>query len=309
MKKVKAIQIAHSEKLPVDLTDFFGQDTIQKAGELYEQLQRPLIGGLQMGINLRNLNNWVSVLKENPTGTKFKKYTFIEFVWLKTVEQLRNAGLNLTAIADLRANLLEPIKIKGLITKIQKAKNYIDELNLSKNEKEELLQFIASPEYKTAEPVHFNLLHIIIIESIVKKLPLSLAVFLDGTFIILDKSKEPLYTELDKNKLLFDTHIVVSVSAILQRFLRSDLSGFVVPQIGLLSPAENKLFEIVHSGEYESIIIHFKNKKIKTLELKKSENIKERIIDILNKDAFGEILVKKHKGMITKIENTLKVTL
>jgi len=45
------------------------------------------------------------------------------------------------------------------------------------------------------------------------------------------------------------------------------------------------------------------------MQLKKNENIKERIVDILEKSEFGEIIVKKHRGVVTKIESIKKVTL
>ena len=134
-------------------------------------------------------------------------------------------------------------------------------------------------------------------------------IFINNSFIIINKNKEDFYTEDDKNKLLFETYVTVSVTSIFSKFLRSDLSDYVVPKLSLLSYAENKLFEIVHSGDYETITIHFKDKKIKALELKKSENIKDKIIDLLNKDEFGEFIIKKHKGQISKIENTQRIIL
>ncbi len=308
MKRQKDIQINSAGQLPLNLNDYFGKETLQQAGELYEQLQRPLIKGVQLEVPLRNLNNWANVLGENPKGVWGKKYSFIEFVWIKIVEQLRNTGVNLSVIAQFKTKLLEPIKVKGILSKVEQAKHFIDDLKLGKAEKEQLLQYIASPEYKSMGEVHFTLLHIMIVESIIKKLPLALAVFLDGTFIILDKSKEHFYTDEEKNKLLYDTHVTVSVSTILKKFFLSGLSGFVVPEINLLSYPENKLFEVIHSGDYDSILINFKDKKIKTLELKKSEDIKHKIYDILDKREFGEILIKKHKGVVTKIENTFKIT-
>lgn len=310
MKKSNDIKIEAPESLPFDLNEFFGQATIQKAAELYDKLEYPLIIGNTMGIPSRNLSHWVKVLNETTDLTQRKKYTFVNFVWIKIVEQLRSVHVGFELIKQFKQSFLEPITVKGLISKVEQAKNYIEDLKLPKEQKAELLKFVTAPDNKPKnEESNFTMLHMIIIDSIVNKLPISVAVFSDGSYMVLDKSKEHLYNEDEKNQLLYNTYITVSISEILKAFLRSELSGFVVPAIGLLSYAENKLFEVVHSGDYEKIIIHFKDKKIKSLELKKSEDIKERIIDILNKDQFGEIIVKKHKGVITKIENTIKVTL
>ncbi len=306
MKKEKTIQLATLENTAINLNDFFGQSTLDKAGELYEQLERPILNGKQTGIESRNLTHWVNVLNDNPTKVWGKKFTFVDFIWIKIVEQLRGVNVGFELIKNFKSYLFEPIKVKGLLTSMQQAKNYIVE-NLPKDQQQKLLELLSTPETKTE--VNFTMLHIIIIDSILNKLPLSVAIFSDGSYQIVDKSKEHLYSKDEQNKLLFDTYITVSISSILKTFLRSELSGFVVPKLGLLSYAENKLFEVVHSGDYESILINFKDKKIKTLELKKSEDIKQRIIDILDKGAYGEIVVKKHKGVVTKIENTIRITL
>lgn len=310
MKKARNIKVESPESLPVTLNEFFGQETIEKVSELYEKLQSPFIAGVELGVELRSLNHWANYFNLNPENIPRKKYSFIDFVFLKMVGELRSVHVGLNLIASLKDNLFAPIQIKGLLSKLQQATTYIEGLKLTKEQKEQLLHLISTPEYKNiSEKVSFTLLHFIIVESIVKKLPLSIAVFTDASFIVLDKSKEKFYTETDKTKLLFEAHVVVSISALLKKFLLSDLSNFVVPEIGLLSDKENQLFAFIKSGDYESITIHFKDKKMKALELKKNENIKERLIDILDKGAYGEITVKKHKGEIVKIENRTKIIL
>lgn len=306
----KSENIKTTKEQPFNVNEFFGQDSIEKASELFKQLQTTFLNGKDLDIDLRLLGHWVKILYSEKESSGRTKYSFTDYVFLKIVEQLRNTGLSFPILTVFKSNILEEIKLKGLVTKIQQAKSYIEDLKISKEQKDELRKLLASPDANNLnDETAFTMLHIIIMECLLKKQPLSLAVFLDGTYIILDRSKEHLYSEDDKNRLLFDTYSVISVSTILKKFLYSDLSGFVIPQIGLLSYSENKLFEVVHSGEYDSILIHFKDKKIKSMELKKSEDIKQRIIDILEKDTFGEIVVKKHKGVVTKIENTIKMTL
>jgi hypothetical protein len=308
MNQPSKIKVVSPENPPIKLDEFFGEQSIERAAELFDKLEQPIISGLQMGIPIRNLYNWVKVLTDKP-NVKRKMYSFIEFVWFKIVEQLREAGLSLERIADFQNGILKPIQVKGLVTLIDQAESYIDELKISEEEKNNLRKFLASSRKDTKGLTEFNLLHIAIMECILKKLPLSFAVFIDGSFIILDKSKEHSYTEQDKNKLLFETHIVVSVAKIIQNFLLSDLADWVVPEINLLSPQENKLFSLLHSGKYESIIIKFKDKKMKSLELKRSENPKEKIVNLIRDGEFSEILVKKNKGEIEKIENTIKIVL
>ena len=309
MKKTKDIQPNLEAQFNYDLTSFFGTEILEKAGELYDQIETPIIKGVQLGIPLRNLNHLVYMLGENPENLSRKKYSFVEFIWIKIVEQLRATGVNFSTIASFKSKFLEPIKLIGILSKTEQVLNFIEDLKLPKSEKEQLIKFMASPEYKNTGEVNFTLLHIMVIESLIKKTPLSIALFSDATFLIIDKSKEHFYTEDEKEKLLFETHVVVSISAILKKFFLSRLATFVVPEIKLLSYGENKLFEVIRTGEYDSIIIHFKDKKANSLELIKSEDTHQKIYDILNKGQYGEILIKKHKGIVTKIENNIKVNL
>lgn len=297
-----------SQNQDINFVEFFCNDSIEKAAELYKELQRPIMSGADLGITLPVLGHWVKQLDEKTIPRR--KYSLTDYVWYKLVEQLRNAGLSFTAIRNLKEQLLSEVELKGIITKLQQAKEYIDSLKLSNEQKKHLEKLIGSSDSKiTTDQTSFSIIHIMIMESVLTKLPLNVAVFLDGTFTVLDKSKEHLYSTEEKERLLYETYISVSISAILKKFLYTDVSGFVIPQIGLFSYAENKLFEVVHSGDYEQIIISFKDKKTKSLELKKSEDVKKHIVDILQSENFGSIIVKKHNGIITKIENTIKVTL
>lgn len=307
-KKVNTKQVQITLN-PNDTNSYFSRRTFERTAELYENLHLPIINGIDTGMNLRNLNNWVSVLDEN-RSSKRKRYNFTEFVWYKIVEQLREVGLSLQIIAELKENLFNPIQLNDVVDKLQQAKAYIKDLQVSKEQKQELLKLVASPETKHLSEKTFNMLQFLIVECLINKVPLSLAVFLDGTFIIVGKTKEHLYNEEQKNKLESETHTIVSISNILTTFLKSEIAGVVVSELGLLSFGENRLFELFSSGDFISIEVQFKDKKIKNLELsKKNSDLQKRIVDILNKDAFIDIVIRKNKNQIERIENTFKIAL
>lgn len=303
---VEHIRAGHP--MPLCINSYFGKETIEKAAELYERLQEPLITPIQTGINMRNLHNWVTTLGMNRGKEKHERtiYTFTEFVWLKIIEQLREAGLSLSIITELRKGLFLPIEV-DFLSKQERTRNFIKALDISKEEMQELLALIS----ETLETEHstFFLLDVMIVQCIIRREPLGLAVFLDGSFIPVEKDYQLKYDVYDLNKLFGQTYIYVSISGIIKNFLRSDISEWVVPKINLLNPAESKLFELIRKGDYESITIEFKDKKLKSLELKKSEDIKDRIVDIIDAFEFGDITVKKHKGVVTKIESTKKIKL
>ncbi len=310
MKATKIAKQTSGEQHQIDLKSFFGQATIDKASALFVQMQQPVITGNRMNVSPRNLVHWVKAFDVSEDQMNGLKYTFVEYVWYNLIDQLRNIGTPFEILHELRNNLFQKIELAGLVNTIKEATELLKGISIDKAQKEKLLQLVASANSnKIASNTSVDMLQLVIVDCIINKSPLGITVFNDGSYMVRDKNKEHLYTESDQNKLLYQTHVTVSIFAIINRFLNSELSGMLVPKLGLLSTAENKLFEVVHSGEYQTITIHFKDKKINSLELKKSEDLKGRLADIVNKGEFGEIIVKKHKGQIVRIENTTRIAL
>lgn len=307
MNKRKEIPTLKAIRPDISLNEFFGKETLEKTVELLEYINLPLFKRNQTEISHRFLNWWTSENVLDKNIQEAGRFTFTEYIWIKVVEQLRAFNLPLPFIATLKTKLFEPIKLKGFISKADQVKNYIHELGISETEKKKLIDFVVN-ENKSVADTGVSLFQLIILESILKRKSISVAVFQNCEFLILDKTKESLYTENDLNLLETGTYIKVSVSKLLSEFLRSDLAFSVMAKIQLLTYPENKLYECIHTGDYESIHIHFKDKKIKSLDLKKAVDTKQKIINILSEGEFAEITVRKNKGIITKLEQALKIT-
>ncbi len=295
--------------IPFELDRFFTNTTIEKAVELFDQMEISFIGGIRMGIELRTLNHWIKVLNENPENLWGKKFTFVEFIWIKIVEQLRELNVGFELIKKFKPELFLPLEIKGILTSTQNAKKYIEDLGLKDDQKQVLIQFVNASKGKTSSKKNLTILHLSIVDYIINKQPLSIAIFKNGTYQFLYESNNRLHTSIEKDRLINENYLTISISTILKDFFYSDLADLVVPKINLLSYAENKFFEVMYSGDYISISIKFKDKKIKPLEFKKSQIIKGRILDILDKKEFVSIVINQAEGGITKIENTIKVRL
>lgn len=307
MNKRKEIPTLKTNVSHLSLNDYFGKETIEKTVELYEYINLPIFKRNHTEISHRFLNWWT---KENVLDKNVQeagRFTFTEFIWIKAVEQLRLFNLPLPFIATLKAKLFEPIKLKGFVSKTEQAKQFISDLAVSEAEKKKLIDILLK-EHKEDINTGINLFQLIVLESILKRKSLSLAIFPNCEFLIIDKTKEHIYTQSDLELLDKTTYIKLSISNLLSEFLKTDLAFATLSKIQLLTYPENKLFEVIHTGEYDNISIQFKDKKIKGLELKKAEDTKQKITDILSKGEFAEITVRKNKGIITKLEQALKIT-
>lgn len=307
MNKRKEIPTLKTNVSHLSLNDYFGKETIEKTVELYEYINLPIFKRNHTGITHRFLNWWT---KENVIDKNIQeagRFTFTEFIWIKAVEQLRLFNLPLPFIATVKAKLFEPIKLKGFVSKTEQAKQFISDLGISETEKKKLIDLVLK-EHKEDTDTGINLFQLIILESILKRKPLSLAIFPNCEFLIIDNTKEHLYSMSDLELLNNANYIKLSISNLLSEFLKSDLAFSYMSKIHLLTYPENKLFEVIHTGEYDTISIQFKDKKIKSLELKKAVDTKQKITDLLSKGEFAEITVRKNKGIITKLEQALKIT-
>lgn len=307
MNKRKIIPTRKSNEPEFSLTGFFGKDVFESGAELFDYLNKPVFKYKETGVSHRNLNWWVTEkVLEKPKG-EINRFTFTEFVWIKIVEQMRLFSVPLPYLAGLKEKLFATVQLRGLPTHKEQTKDYIEKLNLKPEEKQKLLTLLRSETSLLKHDTGINKLQLLIVDSILNRKPLGFAFFSDGYYIVTDKSKENLYNPSDLALLNTGLYINVSVSKILSEFLRTDLAFEVVPKINLLTYPENKLYEVIKTGEYESIVIHFKDRKIKALELRKNANVQKKIVDILSEGNFAEIIVKKHKGVVTKIEQNIKI--
>lgn len=74
-----------------------------------------------------------------------------------------------------------------------------------------------------------------------------------------------------------------------------------------LSESELKILEFLRSGEFESIKIRFVNKRINHIELEKFEDVKKRIVNILNQNRFQNIDIRQQDGRVCRITTKIKI--
>ena len=307
MNKRKTIAVPKRADEKFSLHEFFGKDVFEKSAELFEYVNRPMFKRKDAGVTYRNLFWWADEGILDIGAKEYGKFTFVELVWVKIVEQLRTFNVPLPLIAIYKKNLFETIKITGLPDKKEKLKSYLDNLDIAAEDKSRLLETVETKANKKSTDTGVTVLQLLIISCILKRKFLAIAFFADGFSLIVDREAERLYTQANRERLENGHYVRVSVSKILAEYLKSELAFKTVPELRLLTLAENKLYEAIKTGEYDSIVIHFKDKKIKSLELKKSAGVQRKIIDLLNEGNFAEIIVKKHNGVVTKIEQNIKL--
>ncbi|MEM7036106.1 MAG: hypothetical protein AAF570_03930, partial [Bacteroidota bacterium] len=156
-----------------------------------------------------------------------------------------------------------------------------------------------------------TVLQLLITEAVSKRVPVSVAVFLDGTVIpIMPEDRQLIKTPEEMiEKLTFEPHARISITSLLKEFLASDLAASRIGKLHVLDDNETTILQMIHSGEYKKVTINFRNRKMDTLELVKDQDTTRKVVDVMADAAYQDITIVTHKGMIAKIENTTKVQL
>lgn len=293
-----------------NLDRFFGQNTIHQFVHLQQYIsEEPLFALKDTGIAYRNINHWDSqglLRTQRQEEGKWRRFSFVDYVWLRIVNNLRNLGIPIFLITRLKEEVFTDLSI-GAVVDFYKANPEIIE-KLPEEQRTELMLYLNGKGSKSEEEaVGITLFELLICETIINKVPVSLLLFEDGSFMPWYEGATEIYTREDLDKKMFDTHVTVSLSKLIKEFLVDEKSVFVLPKLPIFETNEVKLLEMISSGEYQTITINYKNKKIKSVELVKAQDVKKKIVDIITENAYQDILIRTHKGMITTIKNTIKM--
>jgi hypothetical protein len=293
------------------LDEFIGIRSLLRVTELHEKLTKPIFLLKDVGIQYRTVLHWdqQGLLEHSREESEWRRYDYIQYVWIKIINDLRTFGVPIPIIEKAKAEILSKINLKWLFELFSLNRDQLDKLP-NDDSKTDLLAFLESKEYESiGDNLSVSFLELMIVETLTTKVPVSLNIFSNGFILPLFESKLDVFEPSDIRKLTYETHVKISISNILNNFLSDTKDSFLIPQLQILADNEKRLLEIIHSGEYETVTINFKNKKMKSVELIKEQNVKRKIVDILQDSQYQDIVIKSHKGVVTRIQNTVKLVL
>lgn len=296
--------------MPIYLDKYFGTLNLLKSIELSRHInQDGLFDVKDTGVTYKTINHWDKqdlLVSRRTEESKWRKFSFVEFVWLKMLEQFRSIGISIPILQKVKADVFLPVETEDIYRVFQKNKALLNELP-DGGQKDQLKDRLTSGFSKG--PTSVPMLQFLICETIFDRTPVSLIVFVDGDWFPWYENRPGIYSNEDRQRIAYHTHVRVSITEIIKDFLVGEKSTYILPELHLLTSTETKLLEIIHSGEYESITIHFKDSSIKSLDMVKAQPVKRRLVDILSESDYQEIVIKSHQGMVTTIKNTIKMKL
>jgi DNA-binding transcriptional MerR regulator len=296
----------------MDFTPYIGERRYDKILELCERLMQKVFIGTDTGVPYRSINHWEKIGlidDEREDANSWRRFSFVEFIWIRMIDEMRKVGLPMDTIKAVKASLFYPASIVDLdihlrsIYQSNGAANADHEAGRKAMENDMRGRFNGGFE---EQQVDGNWLQQLILSSIVKRCPVILVVFTNGTPYAIHEEPENFIFPEHLDRLSFETHVRIPITGIIKEFL---IGGRAIERMGdlqILQPNELTVLRIIQSGVYDSVTVNFKDQKMKSLELRKSQDVTRKIVDVLASGKYQDISITQHKGQIMKIENTIK---
>lgn len=266
-----------------------------------------------MDVTYTNITYWdkQGILSFNRSASgKWRNFNFIDFMWIKTVDELRELGVSTKLIKAVKKSLFEPFDLRPYVESMKANPEVFENQikSFSEQEKKKAREYFARLE---KNPINKKISRFFaaINQAIQLTEPIKLEIFKDGSVII--HPYHTLNSEEEILKVVNELHISLSITSILKNFLAgySEQSIQILTDLKILQPHEINLLELINSGEYDSIKVIFKDTIMKELELNKTQDAKSKLMDIMKEGAYQNIIIKSHKGVVSHIENTIKIKL
>ena len=275
-------------------------------------------------VSSRILHHWNEqnlLIGSTSKKKEWRKFSFVELIWINVINELRSLGIPIPLIRKLKVSLCTPVSLAEM------AASTVELLEQTQNDPSVTLKHFfkaqgASDEnleasesvLKDFESVLSELknlqlrqLTLYILDFIENRIPINLLIFDDGSHTVWKNSSIVFFDQNQLTEFQSKTFVSISLTKILKRFMEEADPVNTLPSLKLLSENECYILDAISSSDYEKIEINFKNQKIESLHLTKSEDTKRKIIDILTENKYQDISITQHESRITKIKNTTKI--
>lgn len=298
----------------MDLSKHLGKVDLKSSQELVSMLQKELFTVPDTGTTYRTINHWegMGLLDDHRApDQRWRRFSFVDYVWIRLLDKMRRVGISIDALKKVKELLLVKtplIDVWTLMGELGDLGGFVTG-ELEGEKKEEFQQFFADLFEKGMEDdgQQVSLLQLLIGTVIVKRCQVNFVVFPEGDcFWIEDRPGFILPPEYGW-RIDNEEHARIPLFAVVKEFLASDLAGKHLEDLQLYSEKEMYLLELIHSGNYSSIKINFKNQQMHSLELVKSQDTRRKIVDVLAEGKYQDISIVTHNGVVSKIENTIKI--
>ena len=293
--------------------------------DVYEAISTPLIKSSELGISQRNLSYWrkegLFIHDSNFEKHEHIRFSFIEYVWLNIIVELRKYDISFDVIKLIMNSLTVKIPFSMFIENPEALELSIK--NLSENDRIEALNILHDPETinilndpdavkEIDELIDMNGLTIFILYSIINQCHLSFLVNLEGNVYPFSLNfLEDIQKDENFQEFYQKTHIAISVTEIIKGYIKGANLELCSGKLRLISDREAEIIKILRNNKLSSMTIHFDdNSQLNLIEVEeKYDRVKKeaRLVDLIMSHGYQTIEIKTQDGKIVHCKNLKKI--
>ena len=286
--------------------------------ELYYQLRNRCFLKTQLDVVYTDFTNWerydLLFIDHDVEKGMWKKLNYIEYTWIKIVEQLRKFGFPYDEIKLIKKEITNYIPSDEIIKSALSKKEELDEV---KHKASNLIEKYKS-EISEKLNIKITYLEMLIYNVISYNQNTTLQFFNDGEggFSFFSKAIHDESVKKDQIDLIIETtkktHLSVSLNSILSKFLDSD-NNIDQSKTMILSEDEYALLKIIRNRPKSviSINIIIKENKFERIDIEstKKVEVEARLMEFIRNGGYQTIEIVTQNGLITSFKNKQKIKL
>jgi DNA-binding transcriptional MerR regulator len=271
-----------------------------------------LVGDL--GITYRWLTHWdqKDLLISKEETSKWRRYDFVDFVWIKMIQKMRVFNLSLAQIKIIKDQLIQDITYEEAIN-VEEIRKVVKALSPMVEDTE--IDRILDDALESGEPrkEKINFLKLFILDAIILKNHFALLLNDEMEIVIYKESFREQYLKIgDFKKFLLGSHLNISITELLVDFIKLNDLDFSQNALELITVQEKEVLQYLRDHkDLKSVNIFFKEGRMDLLELVqvKKIDLSHRLTEVIMNRGYEEITIKTQNGHIVHCENTRKIKL
>lgn len=238
-------------------------------------IEEKLIPLRDTNITSRNFNHWKNeglvVNINSDQKRKWEKLTFIEFIWLNCIQELRNLDISIENIKRIREYLFLDFDLgffkqivvdaKRELVKIKKMDRWISSiqnLKIDESEKAEIIAALNNDMIDVDNDIKstINLMYILTGLAITNQKEVGFLLYSDGsvTAFIEDMLNEPEFNKV----IFFKAHVYISIKKQFYDFLTDENKQKYHNSLSLLTESESEIMEFIRDKSWTFVKIEKK---------------------------------------------------
>ena len=305
--------INKSEELYTEISKI--QDVLKEIPGFQEKTNNIQYSAKDLSIEPRFVNQWKGkglLFKEIVKGST-NNYSFLDCVWLKCIEKMRNFGIDFKIIQAFKEKLLykfnkvdiESLLHKGVLDVIKSKSPGISEDKIL-----DILNNINPSDYH----VQINLLEMVIYDMFINKLTYTFKIDEEGGFYFIKEGRNIENKEISEASevLLNGSYFNLSLSEILSSIFFDGISfDFIAEEkMTAISKDELTILKTIRDSKVVKIELNFDKKKpeiIHLMHVTKQEKFyaEKRLSDYIFKNRYNKVVVTSYGDGKAVVENEI----